>query len=116
MEKASSLHRSPSPRHLFCFPDMNGSKTLQGGLRIPEVDWLPISMGWFKLKMLYALGQPQGKFDQFLIGAVISSILSHSQTKNIEYYCSQSPLLWFYVCPHLFWRTALEYDFSLRHH
>ena len=57
-----------------CFPDMNGSTTLQGGLRIPEVDWLPISMGWFKLKMLYALGQPQGKFDQFLIGAVISSI------------------------------------------
>ena len=52
----------------------DGSKTLQGGLRIPEVDWLPISMGWFKLKMLYALGQPQGKFDQFLIGAVISSI------------------------------------------
>ena len=48
-----------------CFPQMQGATTLQGSLRVPEVDWLPISMGWFKLNMLYTLGQPYGKFDQF---------------------------------------------------
>ena len=59
---------------IICFPQMNGSTTLQGNLRIPEIDWLPISMGWFKLNMLYTLGQPYGKFDQFLIGAVVTAI------------------------------------------
>ena len=66
----------------FCFPKMNGSTTLQGNLRIPEVDWLPISMGWFKLNMLYALGQPYGKLDQFVIGAVVTVIVVTLFQKN----------------------------------
>ncbi len=65
----------------LCLPQMNGSTTLQGGLRIPEVDWLPIHMGWFKLKMLYAQGQGHAKFDQLLIGAVVSSLFLYRQQK-----------------------------------
>ena len=49
------------------FPNIGGDGQLQGGLRIPELDWLPIAMGWDRLQRLPSMGMPEGKWDQLIM-------------------------------------------------
>ena len=41
--------------------------TFQGGLRIPEIDWLPVASGWSKLIELHNMGMSEGKFEQLAL-------------------------------------------------
>lgn len=56
-------------------PPLSADGTLQGGLRIPEVDWLPIAMGWDRLRGLPAMGMPEGKWDQLIFITVLGAII-----------------------------------------
>lgn len=57
------------------FPELSPGGTLQGGLRIPEVDWLPVAMGWDRLRGMPAMGMPEGKWDQLIGLCILSGIM-----------------------------------------
>ncbi|MAA79170.1 MAG: hypothetical protein CL916_07900, partial [Deltaproteobacteria bacterium] len=56
-------------------PEFSSDGKLQGGLRIPEVDWLPVAMGWDRLRGMPAMGMPEGKWDQLIILCVLAGII-----------------------------------------
>ena len=59
----------------FAFPQISSDGQLQGGLRIPEVDWLPIAMGWDRLQNMSNIGMPEGKWDQLIVLCVVGTIV-----------------------------------------
>jgi len=59
---------------MFALPELSSDGQLQGGLRIPEVDWLPIAMGWDRLRNMPLIGMPEGKWDQ-LIGLCVLGVI-----------------------------------------
>ena len=61
---------------IFVFPKFSSGGRLQGGLRVPEVDWLPIAMGWDRVRGMPAMGMPEGKWDQLIGLCILSGILS----------------------------------------
>ena len=46
-------------------------RQFQGGLRIPEIDWLPLASGWSKLSELHRMGMSEGKFEQLVFALVL---------------------------------------------
>lgn len=56
----------------FVLPEFSSDGSLQGGLRIPEVDWLPVAMGWDRLRGMPAMGMPEGKWDQLILLCVLA--------------------------------------------
>ncbi|MEC7985954.1 MAG: hypothetical protein VX278_12380, partial [Myxococcota bacterium] len=63
-------------------PDLGGEGDLRGGLRIPEVDWLPLAAGWYRLSRMMYLGMPEGKFDQILMVSFVVVILCRHRWKT----------------------------------
>ena len=46
-------------------------REFQGGLRVPEIDWLPLASGWSKLSELHRMGMSEGKFEQLIFGLAL---------------------------------------------
>jgi hypothetical protein len=42
----------------------------------PEVDWIPLKQGWYRLTELYVRGLPEGKFDQLIIASLLLQFVS----------------------------------------
>ena len=59
----------------YVVPEFSSDGRLQGGLRIPEVDWLPIAMGWDRLRGMPAMGMPEGKWDQLVMLCVLAGVV-----------------------------------------
>ena len=57
---------------IFVVPEFSSDGQLQGGLRIPEVDWLPVAMGWDRLRGMPAMGMPEGKWDQLILLCILA--------------------------------------------
>jgi hypothetical protein len=60
-------------------PEFSSDGSLQGGLRIPEVDWLPVAMGWDRLRTMPAMGMPEGKWDQLIGLCLLGGIFVRGQ-------------------------------------